>query len=488
MKRFLKTINYHLLTSNRRKMLDRLLEKNQHLFKGVVLDIGGRDRGRFEKPRHMVKRWIFADINPDHKPNMILDVTNMRKIKSKTIDTILTTELFEHVENPEKGLKECARVLKNGSKIIISSPYIYPIHADPYDFQRWSDQKWQNELANAGFKINELIPMGGFFSTFFDFSKIFNKKLIFPFRWIGYIFYPLFDLISLFDKLPIDFIQKFPNGYFIIAEKIDSKNQSPISILTVNYNSADFIDNLLLTLEKLTYNPYEVYIIDNGSEISDYQKLKKIVLKYKNVDLQRLNTKQIGSMAHGTALNMLVKKVKTKYFSILDADASWLKKDWDKILIDKIDKKVKLIGTQAPKLKPQDFPLMFAILFETQAFKDLKIDFRPKDAAKMQDTGFEMRGKYLKAGLKGLNLKVKNTREYKKGPFKKLVCAEYYLGFDLIASHFGRGSCPKAKSVIKISGRIFNFIFQPINLLLWKRDKKRWLRICKKIVEKEIRK
>lgn len=77
--------------------------------------------------------------------------------------------------------------------------------------------------------------------------------------------------------------------------------------------------------------------------------------------MERVRTNLTGSMAHGTALNALAKKVNTPYFSILDADATWLKKNWDQILIEEINNRVKVIGTQASGNKPKDFPLMFSL-------------------------------------------------------------------------------------------------------------------------------
>lgn len=58
--------NYQKWASYRRKMLDYLQDYYKYLYKGVVLDIGGRDRGKFKKPKEKVKDWIFADINPEH--------------------------------------------------------------------------------------------------------------------------------------------------------------------------------------------------------------------------------------------------------------------------------------------------------------------------------------------------------------------------------------------------------------------------------------
>ena len=41
-----------------------------------------------------------------------------------------------------------------------------------------------------------------------------------------------------------------------------------ISVLIVNYNSADFIENSLYALSRLTKNPFKVFIIDNRTVIT----------------------------------------------------------------------------------------------------------------------------------------------------------------------------------------------------------------------------
>ena len=107
--------------------------------------------------------------------------------------------------------------------------------------------------------------------------------------------------------------------------------QMKLTILIINFNTSDFIESSLYALKKLTKNPYDVFILDNGSIRDDYNRLRKIVKDYKNVYLERSDTHLRGSIAHGTGLNILVKKVKTQYFTILDADATWLIKNCDEI-------------------------------------------------------------------------------------------------------------------------------------------------------------
>lgn len=265
--------------------------------------------------------------------------------------------------------------------------------------------------------------------------------------------------------------------------------QANISILIVNFNSTDFVECSLLVLKSITKNTYKVFITDNGSKKSEYQKLLKITKNHPNVSVFRNETNLIGSIAHGTALNELIQKVDTPYFSILDADATWLKKNWDDILIQKMSNTVKVIGTQAPPPKQQDFPLMFAILFETETFKKLNIDFRPKNLNIHQDTGWELREKYHQAGYGGLNIDFKNTRTYKTGPFADIqAVGEFYLDghySEIFASHFGRGSNPLGKQTFLSKNRLLRCLILPINYLLWLRNRRRWITICQRLVSKQ---
>ena len=147
----------------------------------------------------------------------------MKQIQDESIDVINATELFEHVKNPEKGLKECYRVLKKDGVMILSVPFLYPIHADPYDFQRWTEEKWRKVLEEIGFKIEKFEIMGRYFTVLGDFKKTFIKSLPRPLRWLFYLFHPLLDVLVKLDKFNLVFshpkLGKFHGGYFIVVKK-----------------------------------------------------------------------------------------------------------------------------------------------------------------------------------------------------------------------------------------------------------------------------
>lgn len=257
----------------------------------------------------------------------------------------------------------------------------------------------------------------------------------------------------------------------------------------MNYNTADFVAVTLFALKKLTRHPYKVCMVDNNSAVADYEKLVEAVKPYSNVHLERNETPLRGSEAHGYGLNLLMPYVDTPYFVILDADATWLRKDWDEILIRQLTDRVKVVGTEASGGKHPWFPETYCIFFETKTFRDLNIDFMPRDMSIGEDTAWQLRLKYKENGYVAKLIEFKNTRTYKAGPFRDLITAEFYLDGDyenIFASHFSRGSTLGADKYQRSwwGGKLARIPVVGPAWLRWRgeREKAQWLEICREIV------
>ncbi len=214
-------MQYYIWGSYRRKLLDKHLNNNLQYFNGTVLDIGGgRKRGNFSPPK--TKKWLFADIDSRLNPDIVCNIEKMG-FDDNSFETIKATELFEHVERPITGIKECYRVLKDGGYFIVSAPFLYPSHGDPYDYQRWTAHKWEKAAAESNFKIEKIIFIGYFFTVLADMLKVLNKIMPAPLKILGYLFYPMLDTLVLLDKLPIVLRNKrltsYSTGYLIILKK-----------------------------------------------------------------------------------------------------------------------------------------------------------------------------------------------------------------------------------------------------------------------------
>ncbi len=214
-------LQHYLGTTYRRKLLDTTLNNHRDLFHGSVLDIGGgRKRGSFLPPKNA--QWTFADITPELAPDVICDVADM-PFEDATFDVIKATELFEHVRFPENGIAECYRVLKKGGTFVVSMPFLYPIHGDPSDYQRWTHHKWQDVTRRAGFATAQVIPIGHYFTVLCDMLKSLNKSLPLPLRLLGYTFYPALDIMQKLDTLQVvqnnPILNKYTTGYVFIFKK-----------------------------------------------------------------------------------------------------------------------------------------------------------------------------------------------------------------------------------------------------------------------------
>lgn len=55
-----------------------------------------------------------------------------------TFDTILCSEVLEHLTDPERAVREMARVLASGGKLVLTTPFVYPIHEAPHDYRRFT--------------------------------------------------------------------------------------------------------------------------------------------------------------------------------------------------------------------------------------------------------------------------------------------------------------------------------------------------------------
>jgi 2-polyprenyl-3-methyl-5-hydroxy-6-metoxy-1,4-benzoquinol methylase/glycosyltransferase involved in cell wall biosynthesis len=264
--------------------------------------------------------------------------------------------------------------------------------------------------------------------------------------------------------------------------------QPEITILIVNFNTAQFIKLALHAYWHLSAMTYEVHICDNGSTDEDIQLLKDCTCRYPNVTVSYRKQSTPGSIGHSEALNELIKSVTTPYFIIQDADCIPLLFHWDSLLNEKLLEGYGAAGVALPvdargNTRPLDFPKVFLTMFKTEQFKSMSIDMAPGDIINNQDTGWQIRERYLSNGLNGYVFPARSTVFNKTGPFGRFICAEYYTDVKynlLLCAHFGRGSH-------FISGKYSpgwrNFI---IAKRRFRNVKREWIKISEKIIFREM--
>jgi SAM-dependent methyltransferase len=76
--------------------------------------------------------------------------------KDEVFDLILSTQVLEHIKDPQKYLVEAYRLLRQGGRIVLTTHGMFEEHGCPYDFLRWTGDGLKEELKRAGFHVLEL--------------------------------------------------------------------------------------------------------------------------------------------------------------------------------------------------------------------------------------------------------------------------------------------------------------------------------------------
>jgi SAM-dependent methyltransferase len=133
---------------------------------GRVLDAGAGDC--LYKPLFSDALYESADFCQLDKAygdiTYVCDLTSI-PVEEGRYDTVILTQVLEHVPEPKDVLRELCRVLKPGGRLWLSAPAFYAEHEVPYDFYRYTQFGLQYLLESAGFRVTSLEWLEGYYGT-----------------------------------------------------------------------------------------------------------------------------------------------------------------------------------------------------------------------------------------------------------------------------------------------------------------------------------
>ena len=68
-----------------------------------------------------------------------------------SFDVVISTQVLEHVVEPEKYLRECLRLLRPGGKLVLTTHGIFADHPCPFDLHRWTADGLSAICEKSGF-------------------------------------------------------------------------------------------------------------------------------------------------------------------------------------------------------------------------------------------------------------------------------------------------------------------------------------------------
>lgn len=142
-----------------------------------------------------------------------------------SFDIVFSSEVLEHVFEPEKFISEIYRVVKVNGLVILTCPFIWDEHEQPYDFARYTSFGIKYLFENNNFKIINYIKTTNYIETIFQMLSAYLYQHFLPKnKFLKILLLPIF--VMPINFLGIIFGKIFPKNFnfyhnnILVAEKL----------------------------------------------------------------------------------------------------------------------------------------------------------------------------------------------------------------------------------------------------------------------------
>ncbi len=191
----------------RKALWDKISSLGKHIY-GKTLDIGCGSKP-YEKCFHS-KEYIGLEIDTTiNKAIKKVDVFyDGKKIpfENQSFDSVVCFQVLEHVFEPDEFLSEVNRILKPNGKFLITVPFVWDEHEQPFDYARYSSFGLKHLLNKHGFKILHQEKTVQNFGVIIQLIAEFFYKWSYKNKWAKYfcmlfIIFPIFLIGSLLSLI-----------------------------------------------------------------------------------------------------------------------------------------------------------------------------------------------------------------------------------------------------------------------------------------------
>lgn len=168
--------NSTYLNPHSRLIMDAVARWYQQAFKehvhGHLLDLGCGTVPFYAAYEPYIVNNICVDWSKSLHDQQYLDqecdLTRPLPFESEIFDTILLSDVLEHIPNPTDLWTEMARLLRPRGKILLNVPFYYWIHEEPYDFYRYTEFALRRFAEKSSLKVVTIESIGGLLESLAD--------------------------------------------------------------------------------------------------------------------------------------------------------------------------------------------------------------------------------------------------------------------------------------------------------------------------------
>lgn len=186
---------------------------------GRLVDLGCGKVPLFGLYRHLVSEVTCVDwpnsLHPSAHIDIETDLNAELPLASDRYDTIIATDVLEHLSDPFIFWREAYRILAPGGKIVLGVPFLYWLHEEPHDYFRYTKHRLRRFCEEVQLVVEEIVAYGGPLAVVMD---ILGKNTPWAAASLQRSFIWLLQsrLGRLMDERQRE---SFPIGYILVAAK-----------------------------------------------------------------------------------------------------------------------------------------------------------------------------------------------------------------------------------------------------------------------------
>lgn len=142
-----------------RQILQAQIARFGPSLRGSLLDVGAGRSRRYQKVCTNVATYTTMDVTAEGGADIVGSVEAI-PFPDAHFDSILCTQVLEHVPHPHIAMKEISRVLKSGGYCLLTVPMWNELHEVPHDYFRYTNYGLKTLFQDNGFEVEVMDQRG----------------------------------------------------------------------------------------------------------------------------------------------------------------------------------------------------------------------------------------------------------------------------------------------------------------------------------------
>lgn len=151
------------------------------------------------------------------------DLSQPLPLPDAGFDTLILSDVLEHVPEPQLLWHEMARLLRPGGRLLMNVPFLYGLHELPHDYGRYTSVALRRMALQAGFAVDELLTVGGSLHVLADIGAKHLARLPVLGAAMAIALQAVvraLDLTAPGRRFAALSAERFPSGYFMVARRL----------------------------------------------------------------------------------------------------------------------------------------------------------------------------------------------------------------------------------------------------------------------------